>query len=104
MAVIPHFDFPLKFQSGRAKVVQQDSDDDIANCVQVALLTPRGSRLYVPNFGVDDLVFSTPNTAQKSKLIAQLTDSEPRASISVIVGVIDKNLTEPITVGVGNVG
>jgi phage baseplate assembly protein W len=58
-AIIPHFDFPFTFsdQSNAAVVVDQDSVDDVANCVAVAILTPLGFRPELPTFGVPEQLF-----------------------------------------------
>jgi phage baseplate assembly protein W len=102
MAVIPHFQFPLRIDgSGHIATVEQDSTEDILSCVYVALKTPIGSRPYVPNFGVDDYTFSNA-PVQISEIQAQIIASEPRAEIDLSEEISD--LVERVVVGVGNVG
>lgn len=56
---VEHFDFPFRFsnQSKHVAVVDQDSVDDVANCVMAAVITDFGSRDEVPTFGVPDQLF-----------------------------------------------
>jgi hypothetical protein len=57
-AEVPHFDFPFTFTTARhAGVEEQDSLDDVINCILVALLVEPGSRVEVSDFGVPDQVF-----------------------------------------------
>lgn len=99
--IVPHFTFPFNFGiNGHALTVEQDSDDEILQGVRIACLTPRGSRYYVPNFGIDDLVFTNPS--QRTNLLAQITQSEPRATYALSEQIED--LVDNITIGVGNVG
>lgn len=51
---IPHFAFPLRLDSGRFGVNEQDSLDDINDCVTVLLSTPLGSREELPDYGITD--------------------------------------------------
>lgn len=95
----PHFSFPFQFSTAGAVTVEQDSDDEIANCVVLALMTPVGSRFYVPEFGIDDPTFTT----NRQSMLGQLQLSEPRAQLVLIEKVLD-SLEDDITVGVGNIG
>ena len=57
---VPHFAFPFRFgQSGSAMTVEQDTQEEIEQNVKVLVLTDRGERMEVPDFGIDDLVFET---------------------------------------------
>lgn len=42
----PHFDLPFRFNNGVAVVVEQDSYEDISNCVEAIVRTPVGFRVY----------------------------------------------------------
>jgi phage baseplate assembly protein W len=56
--VIPHFDYPFQFNAnGRVQVVEQDSEDDIINCVVALIKTPLGFREDLPDYGVADIIF-----------------------------------------------
>src|SRR4029077_5826565 len=58
--VTKHFNFPFKFDNitGHAAEVEQDTLDDVVNCVEVAFLVEPGYRLEVPTFGVPSQVFN----------------------------------------------
>lgn len=77
-----HFDYPFIFsaQNKHANEVEQDSIDDIANCVTVALATEVGSRPEIPTFGTPDQVFSL-LPLSLGQLLQAVETSEPRASV-----------------------
>jgi phage baseplate assembly protein W len=53
-----HFDYPFSFDvNGHVRVVDQDSEDDIMNCVIAIVKTPLGFRLEAPDFGINEVVF-----------------------------------------------
>jgi phage baseplate assembly protein W len=79
----PHFQIPFNFgANGHATCVEQDSEDDIFQCIQSVVKTPRGFRLELPGFGIDDPVFKEggPDTADIASAIATW---EPRANAVV---------------------
>lgn len=83
MAQIPHFALPLRLDGiGRLATIEQDSADEIAQCVAVILATPEGSRVEVPDFGIPRLEFNLPDTAD---IIAAVQEWEPRADLSLDV-------------------
>jgi hypothetical protein len=101
MAGRPHLAFPPRIGSGgHLDTVEQDSDEDILACVYVALKTPIGTRLYVPNFGVSDYTFGF--VVPVSELQTEIQTSEPRANTELSQEI--DNLIEQVVVGVGNVG
>lgn len=54
----PHFSFPFRRDvHGRTCVVEQDSDDEVLDCVLVLLSTEEGSRQEVPDYGLPDQTF-----------------------------------------------
>lgn len=61
MTDVPHFSYPFRFATPLAAVSEQDSLDEIADCVLVTLLCPRGYRAELPEFGLPDLTFSSPD-------------------------------------------
>jgi hypothetical protein len=78
----PHFNFPFDFKGTRVDVVEQDTLDDIVNCVQVVLRVHTGWRPEAPFFGVPDFTFmSQPIGANRVDDI--LVTQEPRASTLV---------------------
>jgi len=60
MADVPHFSFPFRFSTPQVAVSEQDSLDEIGDCVLVTLLCPQGYRTDLPEFGLPDPTFSSP--------------------------------------------
>lgn len=59
--LIPHISIPLKFIGGGAggiDVNEQDTLDDIYDCVQAIIRCPEGWRPELPTFGITDQTFS----------------------------------------------
>ncbi|HEY1249459.1 MAG TPA: hypothetical protein VGE97_10765 [Nitrososphaera sp.] len=54
-----HFDLPFQFDAitSHAREVEQDTLDDVVNCVYVAYLVEPPYRMEVPTFGVPSQVF-----------------------------------------------
>lgn len=83
MAQVPQFDFPFRFAAdGLATVVEQDSVDDIANCVEAVLRTRVGDRLEFPEFGSMDLQFME-QPIPVEQLAAQIRQWEPRVDLLI---------------------
>ena len=82
MADVPHFDTPLRFTGSDFAVVEQDSTEEIADCVEACLRTPVGSRIDEPEYGAPDEMFSQlgPNPSAEPYLAAVERD-EPRADL-----------------------
>jgi len=76
----PHFDLPFRFSGGKAVEVEQDTDEDIYNCVWAALVTPEGFRPEVPDFGMPDLTFMN-QPIDSAFVMQRILASEPRATI-----------------------
>jgi phage baseplate assembly protein W len=57
MTDVPHFSLPFRFATPQAAVTEQDSLDEIADCVTAILLCPVGYRVEEPRFGIDDPTF-----------------------------------------------
>lgn len=88
MAVdVPHFSLPFRFEADNmgnlhASVNEQDSPEDIADCVQGILSCPLGFRLELPDFGVRDQTFSSPG-ASIDDIQAAIALYEPRADVLI---------------------
>jgi phage baseplate assembly protein W len=76
----PHFALPLRYVNGSAVVNQQDTMDDIADCVLAVCLTTPGDRDEMPDFGFDDPTFGV-QPIPLSPFLAQIANWEPRATI-----------------------
>jgi phage baseplate assembly protein W len=83
-ADIPHFDHPFRFGPSLAVVVEQDSPEDIINCVAAILRTELGERVDLPEFGINSPVFET-QPIDIAPIIELIVEQEPRA-----VAVIDQ--------------
>lgn len=98
---IPHLAFPFTIgEDGTAEVVEQDSLDEVAQCVQVLLSTPQGSRVVVPSYGVPDPTFVGLDEATVEQAVS---DWEPRAEVAVSIGQPPANAVS-VTVAVATQG
>jgi hypothetical protein len=80
----PHLRWPLRVVNGAYDVVEQDSPEEIRQCVEITCRTPRGSRMSLPDFGLPDQAFRMggPSRAQIEAAIARW---EPRAPVAIDV-------------------
>lgn len=78
----PHFAVPFRAENGSVAQVEQDSVEDIEDCVEAVLRTPEGSRVEVPDFGIPDATFEQlgPDLSAKTYLAA-VDEWEPRAHL-----------------------
>lgn len=59
MAHVTHLAFPFRLDyHGSPEVVDQDSLEDVSQCVRVLVSTVRGERLELPEYGLPDPVFA----------------------------------------------
>lgn len=82
MTDIPHLSFPFRFgPGGHAVELEQDTEDEIVNCVQLILACEVGSLVDQSDFGITDPTFSvTPNLLL---LQHQIESWEPRATLDL---------------------
>ena len=74
----PHFALPFRFIAGTAAVTEQDSTEEVMDCVQAIVRYTHGDRTELPEFGLPDLLFTTGDI--DTELIDQLIQEwEPRA-------------------------
>lgn len=78
LLMIPHFDFPFRFVNSTAAVVEQDSLEDITNCVTAIAATVQGERIERPSFGIPDPTFDR-QPLDLQGILQAVTDGEPRA-------------------------
>jgi phage baseplate assembly protein W len=78
------FDVPFRFDpvTGDVAVVEQDSVEDIANCVQIVCLTRQGQRDEDPTFGLPEMALSRA-PIDPVLLLAHISASEPRAKMLI---------------------
>lgn len=79
MNEVPHLALPIRLSAdGSFETVDQDSLEEIAQNVEVLLLTEIGSRIEVPDYGVPSMVFAT--DINDETILALIEEWEPRAS------------------------
>jgi len=77
----PHFNLPFSFGLNGVDVVEQDTLDDVANCVVAILVTHTGFRDYVPEFGSADYTFRQ-QPIGIDDVLGVIGSQEPRAVTS----------------------
>jgi phage baseplate assembly protein W len=79
---VPHFAFPFEPNGNAFAVREQDTSEEIQDCVLVLLLTPKGSRMVLPSYGTPEILFSQmpPNIPE---IISECNQWEPRAIIDL---------------------
>lgn len=78
---VPKLFVPLQMGAeGGLKTVEQDSEQEIAQCVYAILATERGSRIEEPEFGIADPTFEQGGMDLGEALLATST-WEPRAEV-----------------------
>lgn len=91
--LVPHFSLPFRFiQQGKgyptAAVNEQDTADEVADCVEAILRYEIGSRAEKPEFGITDPTFASP-TVDTNRLHAEVDQWEQRAALGLIAGISD---------------
>lgn len=77
----PCYDFPYRVDAtGRPVEVERNSADELANCVQVALLTRPGDVDELPDYGTDDLTHRELPVSM-TRLVEQVERYEPRVAL-----------------------
>jgi phage baseplate assembly protein W len=83
---IPHFALPFRVDNGAVVTTEQDSVDEIADCVQAVVVTPVGTRVEMPGFGMSSPVLTQSDSVPSTAILAALRRWEPRAAASVTDG------------------
>lgn len=74
----PHLRVPLRLDGGRLAVVEQDSPEEVAQCVRTLLTTPPGFRMTEPEYGTPDQSYAD-GGADPDVLLEAVEQWEPRA-------------------------
>lgn len=87
----PHFRLPL---DGSFAEVEQGSPEEIAQCVEAIVRTPRGFRDDAPELGLPQLAFSE-GGADPELVAVALAEHEPRAEqlVTEAPGLLDQALS-----------
>jgi phage baseplate assembly protein W len=94
---VPHFAHPFSVAGGLVAETEQDSVEEIEDCVEACLRTPVGTRIDEPDYGVPDETFIqlSPNPSVEVYLNA-VEEAEPRASL-IGEGAVE-DMTKRITI------
>jgi len=75
---LPHFGLPFRFSGPAAAWNEQDSLDEVADCLLAILVCPQGFRAELPAFGQPDPTFLVPGPSPDA-IRAAVSRWEPRA-------------------------
>jgi predicted component of type VI protein secretion system len=105
MTDIPHFALPFRFATPHAAVNEQDSAEEITDCVYVALVCPQSFRDELPDYGLPDPTFASP-LIDVDTIRETVTRWEPRATLqldadAITVDELTQNLTTYVQVRTG---
>ncbi len=78
----PHLQWPVRIETGRLAVVEQDTFDDVAQCVKIIASTPLGGASWDPQLGVRGLLYGE-GGADPDETYEAVERSEPRAEIQI---------------------
>jgi hypothetical protein len=79
--ISPHFDLPFRIGTKTAEV-QQDTIDDVTNCVEVCVRTHIGRRKELPQFGIEDLTLRD-QPVRMADVLRRIAENEPRAIVLI---------------------
>jgi hypothetical protein len=75
---VPHFGLPFQYVNGAPLVVEQNSDEDVANCVFAVAASEPGQFLDEPEFGTADPTFEQ-EPVNPRQFLQPIARWEPRA-------------------------
>jgi len=81
----PHFSLPFRFGglNGGAMMNEQDSGEDIVDCIKVIVAYPIGTRADMPEFGIHPLLFEEWNESLIEQIRSAIEIWEERAVTDV---------------------
>jgi phage baseplate assembly protein W len=96
MADFPHISLPFRFEQAGGPVVmavtEEDSLDEIGDCVELILRTEHGQRRTLPGFGrPEQLLFMTDRELARSLVQAAVDEWEGRVQATVERADLDPN-------------
>lgn len=80
--MVPHFLFPFQLNGDAFAVIEQDTPQEIQQCVEILLLTPTGSRLVLPDYGTPETLY-TQLPVNTAAILSKLNNWEPRAQVNL---------------------
>jgi hypothetical protein len=76
----PHLGLPFRVEGNAFAVTEQDTADEVADCVELALRTVQGERRTLSSFGrPDHLEFISDRDLAQAEIEQTIEDAEPRA-------------------------
>lgn len=88
MTDVPHITYPFHWgPHGNAAVVEQDTLDEIINCVEVVVRTDIGALPDLPAMGITDPTFK--RITNMNQLSREINEWEPRAAIQLTTHIDD---------------
>lgn len=79
---IPHLKVPFNIAGSSAAVVEQDSTQEIRQCILAALKTRVGSRVEAPDYGIPDRTFEQLKVNPSADaFLAAVEAGEPRVKL-----------------------
>lgn len=81
----PHFQLPMKFggANGGALVNEQDTGEDIVDCIKAIVAFTIGDREDMPEFGIPDILFRQFDEVIIGQVRQAIEEWEERAAIDV---------------------
>jgi phage baseplate assembly protein W len=86
---VPHFMLPFQFGgiNGGAFMNEQDSPEDITDCIKTIIAFPIGSLISQPDFGLPDILFEEYTSGRLPEEVkGAIMEWEDRASITIEEG------------------
>lgn len=77
--MVPHFQFPFQLNGDSFAVIEQDTTQEVQQCVEILLLTPVNSRLVLPDYGTPETLYAQ-LPINVPAILAKLNNWEPRAA------------------------
>jgi phage baseplate assembly protein W len=82
MPDIPHLSIPLRITNSRWEVVEQDTEEEVAQCVRNVCAFERGYRIEDPDFGINDPSFQI-MPIDTNDIAQALDEYEERAAVEI---------------------
>jgi phage baseplate assembly protein W len=91
---VPHFAFPFAVDGSSFALREQNSIEEIQDCVEVLILTPVGSRMVFPSYGAPEVLY-TQAPANIPAIVAACNMWEKRATVVIndIIDALDEKIT-----------
>ena len=98
----PQFQLPFRFVGNRVVEIEEDSIEEVTQCVYAVLVYHRGQLIFNPAFGIPEQLFRE-RGANLSELRRSIEELEPRVTALVQEGTWDlAGLAETVGIRVSN--